>query len=150
MKITTQILTETEACYNKTLLQLLSSGDLKSLVYAKENGEIIDLWNTDPDYIRLPNVEKRIPFVRYQIGKINYVILPDYALEKGYSEETDLIDSDLLRTMLTQFFENDFQRYFKQGTHIWQHFDTNSNGIAFRDGQGYAYSVWDYITTKTI
>lgn len=141
----TTIISETDAIYNKPLLKLLCGGEARFMKQARTDGFIPDLFNCDPDYIRL-GVNNRIPFVDYDLNGVKYVILPTYALDKGWSEDTDAIDSEKLKSVLTLFFDSEgFKARFTSGENTWKHFDKHNDGIAYRGGSGYVYSIWDLI-----
>lgn len=137
-----EIFTESEATFNKALLSILTADEPKYLSHAKEYGEIIDLFNCDPDYVRVNGV--KIPFVEVDVKSVKCVIVPDYAIDKGYSEETDAIDSNKLKTILTAFFADNFKDSFSRdiNNNTWPYFNQIDNGIAFRGGSGYAYTIW--------
>jgi len=136
------VISETNAIHNKALLSVLCAGDEKYITKAEKDGEIIDLFNCDPDYIRINNI--KIPFVQYEVNNVSYIVLPDYALEKGYCDETDNIDNDKLTEILIAFFKKDFKLNFKSIESKWSNFDSENNIIAYRGGNGYVYSLWLY------
>lgn len=133
--MTTKVITHEEAIYGKhpKLLYTLCGEDKKCIKKAKDEGYIPYLFDYDPDYLRAKKHIGRIVFVRYEVLGVNYVIV-----------DSDEIDT-LTEKMLVQFFQQDFKEFYTRGEETWQHFDrTIYGGIAFRDGKGYSYGIWDY------
>lgn len=139
-----EIFTESEATFNKALLSALTCDDKRALAHAKEYNEILDLFSSDPDYINVDGL--KMTFIEVDIKSVKCIVVPDYAIEKGYGEEIDLFNTEKMKTMLTAFFSENFKDSYthEDSQNTWDYFNNTDAAIAFRGGSGYVYTIWTY------
>lgn len=133
------IICESEACNIQELIDLFELTPENI-----ENGEIPDLFRSDPDYFSFGIGEKhihKIPFVEI-LDK--YIIVPDDYIIEAISDYTIKGISDKCKEMLIKFFNQDFRTYFTAKDNTWEAFNSFNFGIAYRGGKGYSYEVWSY------
>ena len=102
--------------------------------YMAEN-EISDIaeFFTDTEADKLQIDGNIILFTRIEMPQSNIIIFWDSNYET---------DEKQIKEILTQFFSPDFTSYFERKTAIWSEFKDNC--IAFRDGKGSIYNIWQY------
>jgi hypothetical protein len=104
--------------------------------YMEENGisDVSDfLTGTEADKLQIDG--NIILFARVEMPRSDIVIYWDGSYETG---------EDRIKEVLTRFFSPDFRDYFEKRTAVWSEFKDGC--IAFRDGQGTFYSIWQYIS----
>jgi hypothetical protein len=104
--------------------------------YMEENGipDVSDfLTGTEADRLQIDG--NIILFARVEMPRSDIVIYWDGSYETG---------EEGIREILTRFFSPDFRDYFEKRTAVWSEFKDGC--IAFRDGQGTFYSIWQYIS----
>lgn len=106
----------------------------------EESGDMYNLFTGDPDYFNWGKHHK-IPFVQYD----NFVIVPE---PDTLSALNDYVWNGLIsphcEQMLLGFFHKDFKEFFESVHSTWQDFEALTQGIAYRGGSGYTYSIWKY------
>ncbi|MDR1199137.1 MAG: hypothetical protein LBK94_09045 [Prevotellaceae bacterium] len=103
--------------------------------YMEENGisDVSDfLTGTEADRLQIDG--NIILFARVEMSHSNIVIYWDGNYET---------DEGRIKEILTRFFSPNFKDYFEKRTAVWSEFKDSC--IAFRDGQGTFYSIWQYI-----
>jgi hypothetical protein len=103
--------------------------------YMEEN-EISDVSDffvgTEADRLQIDG--HTILFVRVEMPQSDIIIYWDGSCEAG---------EDQISEILARFFSPNFRDFFEKKTAVWDEFKDRC--IAFRDGQGTFYSIWQYI-----
>ncbi|MDR0572550.1 MAG: hypothetical protein LBG96_00710 [Tannerella sp.] len=102
--------------------------------YMEENGisDVSDFFTgTEADKLQIDG--NTIHFVRVETPQSDIIIYWDDSYET---------DEERIKGILTRFFSPDFGDCFEKRTSVWSEFKDGC--IAFRDGQGTFYSIWQY------
>lgn len=93
--------------------------------------DVFSLFEGDPDMIKINGTTGY--FMSYN-HKILYVSTSDDA-------------NNEIEDLLRKFYSEDFKSYFTNETpQTWENYDSEDfNGIAYRGGSGYVYTIWKYI-----
>jgi hypothetical protein len=103
--------------------------------YMEENGisDASDFFTgTEADKLQIDG--NIILFVRVETPQSDIIIYWDGSYETG---------EDRIKEVLTRFFSPNFRDYFERKTAAWSEFKDGC--IAFRDGRGTFYSIWQYV-----
>ena len=105
-------------------------------VFMEENGfcDVYDLFQSDPDILRIKNSE--VSFTEVDINENTTVVI--YADSEYEASEGEIKD------ILRRFYTDNFQDYFTNPDSSWTVFRSLVNGIAYRGGQGYHYTIWEH------
>ncbi|MDR0575816.1 MAG: hypothetical protein LBG96_17645 [Tannerella sp.] len=106
--------------------------------YMAENAisDVSDFFTgTEADKLKIN--DNIILFVRVETPQSDIIIYWDDSYETG---------EERIKEILTRFFSPGFRDYFEKRTDVWSEFKDGC--IAFRDGQGTFYSVWQYTGRK--
>lgn len=104
--------------------------------FMEENGfcDVYDLFQSDPDILRIAGSE--VSFTEVDINENTaFIIYSDSEYQAAESE---------IKSMLQRFYAGNFRDYFRQLDSSWTVFRNLVNGIAYRGGQGYHYTIWEY------
>lgn len=110
------------------------SGEL--FAFMGENGfcDVYDFFQSDPDILRIMGSE--VSFTEVDINENTaFVIYSDSEYQATESE---------IKGMLQRFYADNFRDYFTNLDSSWKVFRSLVNGIAYRGGQGYHYTIWEH------
>lgn len=110
------------------------SGEL--FAFMEENGfcDVYDFFQSDPDILRIMGSE--VSFTEVDINENTaFVIYSDSEYQATESE---------IKGMLQRFYADNFRDYFTNLDSSWKVFRSLVNGIAYRGGQGYHYTIWEH------
>jgi len=102
--------------------------------------DVLSLFEGDPDMIRVNN--SKICYVTFENEDETIIVYADFSYL--------LEDKDIpkLQKMLETFVEDWailHDNYVKIDNQTWEAFDELENGIAYRGGSGYSYTIWKYL-----
>lgn len=96
--------------------------------------DVYDFFQSDPDILRIKGSE--VSFTEVDINdKTAFVVYLDLKYKATESE---------IKKILQRFFADNFRNYFTNLDSSWKLFRSLANGIAYRGGQGYHYTIWEY------
>jgi hypothetical protein len=114
-----------------------------------EDSEGVDyllLFEDNPDILKIYG--GRTCFCDIVVNKTKYVIYlsPYYGTMECDEIKTEDELNEGVKLMLTQFFSNELTEYYTHNPdyNTWRHFDEIKDGIAYRGGSGYVYTLWEY------
>lgn len=101
--------------------------------YMQEHGiaDIRDFFDTEPNKILLNDTE--IPFIHANDKKDRYII---------YMDTEKAADNSMLQLLLERFYSDNFLSFFDKKYSTWG--DYQDKCIAYRDGKGSTYTIWQY------
>jgi hypothetical protein len=108
--------------------------------YMEENqlSDVSDFFiGTEADKLKIG--DSTVLFVRVEMPQTDTVIY--------YWDGSDETDGKRIEDILTHFFSPDFTVHFEKRTDVWSEFKDGC--IAFRDGEGTFYSIWQYTGRRT-
>jgi len=109
---------------------------VKLYAFMEENGfcDVYDLFQSDPDILRITGSE--VSFTEVDINEHTVFIV--------YSDSEYQATESEIKGMLQRFYADNFRDYFTNLDSSWKVFRSLVNGIAYRGGQGYQYSIWEH------
>lgn len=93
--------------------------------------DVADLFDTQPDKLRLKGSD--IYFTRIEDQYDRYVI---------YSDTAYKVNGEEVEQLLLRFFSDNYQSFFDRKYSQWNQYTEKC--IAFRDGKGTKYAIWEY------
>lgn len=98
---------------------------------ARENGSLIDTWQSDPD--------------RLKVNGHEYLFTENGGAVILYDDPSDLDDPKMAEAMLKEFFTRKRMPHLTDiEEHSWDGWDKVKNGIAYRGGEGYGYRLLEW------
>jgi hypothetical protein len=110
------------------------SGELFAFMEGNGFCDVYDLFQSDPDILRIKNSE--VSFTEVDINENTAFII--------YSDSEYRASESEIKGMLQLFFADNFRDYFTNLDSSWTVFRSLANGIAYRGGQGYHYTIWEH------
>ena len=146
----TIFITESELSLMPELLAYMGF-DEEAISEIKENGDVPDFLQNDPDYISCEL--GKIPFEEFQFEDVRYILTPPHLCEEYTYLWNDkyLTEKQVTRLMskckraIERFFSDDFKTYFKSVNNTWDEFYSHNTAIAYRGGKGYCYGISKYV-----
>ncbi|HML65301.1 MAG TPA: hypothetical protein PKC55_10765 [Dysgonomonas sp.] len=119
---------------NLVILNLEDAGhDIGLFNYMQDHGisDITDFFDTEPDKIRLDDTD--IFFVQVDDKRDRYII---------YTNKENALDKNMLQLLLERFYCDNYLSFFEKKYSVWDEYKEKC--IAYRDGKGYGYTIWQY------
>lgn len=119
---------------NLVILSLEEAGHHTGLFnYMQEHGisDITDFFDTEPDKIRLNGTD--ISFIQIEDNNDRYII---------YLDSENKVDKNHMYLILTRFYSDNLHSFFEKKHSVWS--DYIEKCIAYRDGRGSTYTIWQY------
>ncbi|GEM_PF-2215566 len=124
---------------DRRTLEILSMDDaahhigLFSYMQEHDISDIIDFFESEPDRIRLNDSDISFIQVDDRQERYRYII---------YIDSENVEDKNLLHLILTRFYSDNFLSFFDKKYSVWN--DYTEKCIAYRDGKGDTYTIWQY------
>lgn len=95
-----------------------------------ENFEALAIMEGDPDIIKCEGQDK-LYFCTIKLGDKKFVLT-------SYEPTKEQIE------MLRAFHVEDWRKHYSKTESTWKNFKQLTNAIAYRGGEGYVYTIWNY------
>jgi len=112
----------------------------KNMTDEQEEQIMTDIWEAnsgDPDYLICGG--EKVAFFDYDFDNVKYIIM--------IADGDQIEDRDKVEKMLKDFYLDNYTEYYVNDPKVrtWDDFHALENGIAYRGGCGYAYTLHTYI-----